>query len=277
MSYSTTISYNDAASLNFDPDLVEISFGALELKANGGLYTTVPQFITSQNQIMVSAISSFTQTVNQPTGTSVRFQLVINAVAYWYNTAALKWEAVDLPQIAVPTQVNTAVQINSNASTLFTDLSIIETRFVGVNVILATTDNSVTPTIGGNIIGYTWVNGNPTTINQCLIYANLSDLVGNLPAISATKPISLIVGSTAAFLHGSKFIVPFSQSVDFDSNGYAQISVIETQTPGIELTFSFSYYNGRSIVNELLFNAIVPNTSTLGINSITTVNPFNFG
>jgi hypothetical protein len=280
MSYDTNISYDDAASFNFNPTFVEIistgfSTFTIQLKdLGGGLVTTVPQLITSQYQVMLSGLTGFTQTLNylNPDGTSELYQFVINGNAYWYNPATTTWEIA-----TGVAQANTAAVINTNAATLFTDIAIFETTYLGLNTILQTTDATVSPSLISNTLSYDWTNGNPAAISNCLVYAYLSDLVGGLPINSLTKPISLIVSSEAAFLHGSKFIMPFSKEVFFNLDGYVEISLIETETPGIPLSFVFKYHDGFSVVNTRLFNAIVPNEATRGLNSLTTVVPYNFG
>jgi hypothetical protein len=78
-------------------------------------------------------------------------------------------------------------------------------------------------------------------------------------------------------MHGSRLVLPFTKKALFDTSGYASFSVIETQTPGVPLSFTFTYFDGRSIVNARLFNTIVPNTPSASINSISTVIPYDFG
>lgn len=274
MSYSTTITYDTAASLNFDDDLVEIGGGVLRLKdQGGGVYTLVPQLVTSQYQIMASAFSTFAQSATTPANTSIGYQVVLNSIAYWYNPTSTDWEAVDTDNASAET--NSASVINTNLSTLFTDLGIIETRYIGINIYLVTTDASARPLLASNTLTYTWANGNPEAIDQCLLYAYAQDLVGDIPG-TATE-VTLHVSNTNGFLHGSKFIMPFTKSVAFNSSGYAEISIIETETPGIPLQFSISFKDGYSKSDVRFINAIVPNTATAGINSLTIVEPYSFG
>lgn len=274
MSYDTNLSYDDAASFNFDPAFVAVVASTLKLKdLGGGTFTTTPQLITSQFRTPSSGLTGFTETVATPSGTAITYQIVLNEVAVFWNSVSEVW----MPVVNTFTDANTHSQINTNAATLFSDLAVFETAYLGLNVILTTTNASATPAVAANDILSSFANGNPTSINQCLVYAYLSDLVGGLPINALSKPISLIVSSEAAFLHGSKLILPFSKEVFFNSDGYVQILLIETQTPGIEIGFAFKYYDGFSATNVRLFNAIVPNVATRGINSLTTVVPFNFG
>lgn len=274
MSYSQTITYDASASLNFDSTLVEVSAGTLRLKdLGGGTYTLTNPVVTSQHQNMLSALSTFTQVATLPANTAVQYQLVLDGQEYWYNSVAAAWGESD----GSFTQSNLASAINSHASTLFSDLGLLVSQYVGLRIFLSTTNASNRPVLTSNTIGYTWSNGNPAVISQCLIFGYLSDLLGGPALPSTAHPINLTVSCDHAFLHGSRLVLPFSQSAAFDNTGYVELSVIETATPGIPLNFAFTYYDGRSLTTAKLFNVIVPNTPTLSIDSLSTVIPYSFG
>lgn len=274
MSYSQTITYNSAASLNFDTSLVEVSGGTVRLKdLGGGVYSLANPVVTSQHQDMMSALSSFVQSATTPANTAVKYQLVINAVSYWYSSVLGRWTASD----ETFSESNTAAEINTNAPDLFTDLALLLPQYIGLRIFLSTTSASARPVLTSNTLGYTFTNGNPAVISQCLLYAYLSDLLGGSTIPSPAHPIRLNVSCDHAFLHGSRLVLPFTQSVEFDTNGYAEISVIETATPGVPLNFTFTFSDGRSTQTAKLFNQIVPNTPTIGINELSTVIPYNFG
>lgn len=274
MSYSSTFTYDSATSLTFDPTIVEVASGTVRLKdLGGGTYSITNPVVTSQYQIMASALTSFTQSATTPANTSVQYQLVIDGQNYWHDPAQAKW-VLATDGFA---QSNSASDINANASTLFSDLALLVSQYIGLRVFLHTSDATARPVLTQNTVGYTWVNGNPAVISQCLLFGYLSDLLGQQPAFNALKPINFVVSSEASFMHGSRFVLPFTKTASFDSSGYVSISVIETTTPGIPLSFGFTYYDGNSIAFAKLFNAIVPNTPTCSINNLSSLQKVNFG
>ncbi len=272
MSYTATITYDNAASLSFNTSLVEVGGGTVRLKdLGGGTYSTARPAVTSQLRFSISALTAFSASQSTPAGSSVAYQVTLGTTSYWYSSAEAAWI-----EASSPSESNTAAEINTNASTLLSDLDLPSPQYFGI-VFYLVSNGTARPAVTSNTLSWTWTNGNLTAISQCLIYAYLSDLLGDVPAYDADKPIKLIVGSANAFLNGSRMVLPFSKEAEFDSDGYAELSIIETTTPGIALEFNLSYYDGRSVSVIRLFNAIVPNQPTASINTLSTVVPYNFG
>lgn len=272
MSYSETITYNSAASLNL-PTGVIVNSGALQLGPVGGPYTAGNFVVTTQHQNTISGLSSFAESSTLPASTAISYQLVLNGVQYWYNASIGSWAVAD----GTIATTNPASVINANASTLFSSLALLVPQYLSLRIWLQTGNTANTPILTSNTIGYTWVNGNPGSISLCTIYGYLSDLLGNNPIPSSGQPITLQVSSPYAFVHTSHLVMPFTKSAQFDNTGYVSIPVIETQTPGVALNFSFTFYNGLSLQTQQLFNAIVPNQPTIQIDSLASSIPFSFG
>lgn len=245
--------------------------GALTLV--GSPYTLTNPVVTSQHQNTISALTSFSESSTLPSNTAIKYQLILNALPYWYNAVDAKWESSD----GTFAQSNTAAIINTNASTLFSNLNLITPQFLGLAIFLSTTNTANTPILTSNTVGYTWTNSNATALNQCLITGYLADLAGNNPLPTVLKPVSFLVGSSRGFFHGTHFVEPFTKVFNFDNAGFLQASVIETATPGVPLNFSLTYWEGLSLKTTKLFNAIVPNQPQININNLSTTYPYDFG
>jgi hypothetical protein len=274
MSYSETLTYNSAASLNFNVNQVQVLAGQLQLLASGGNYPLTNPLVTSQHQNTISALTSFAENSTLPSGCTVTYQLVMGGIPYWYNATNASWALAD----GTFATSNLASVINTNVSTVFSQLALLTNQFLGLNIFLNTTIAANTPILTSNTIGYTWNNSNPTGINQCQITASLSNLLGGLPVPTAAMPASLLISAPYGFFHGTHFIEPFTSTFNFSTvNGTLTASVIETTTPGVPLKFSLSYWDGQSVKTTFLFNAIVPNQAQVNLSNLSTPVQYDFG
>lgn len=270
MSYSDLITYNSATALSFDNTLVQISGGALTLLPP---FTLTNPVVTSQHQNTISALTSFSEVSTLPAFTAIQYQLVLNALPFWYNALNASWESSD----GSFSQSNDAATINAQAALVFSQLNLITSQFLGLNIFLSTTNVLNAPILTSNTIGYSWVNSNATALNQCLITGYLADLAGSYPVPTLVRPIQFLVSCDHGFFHGTRFVEPFTKVFNFNSLGYLSASVIETATPGVKLNFSVTYYDGQSLKSTKLFNAIVPNQAQINLSNLSTTVPYDFG
>lgn len=275
MSFSGVLSYDSATQLNFNTTLVEVASSTLRLKdQGGGVYSTTPQLVTTQHQNTLTSLSSFAESSTLPANTITQYQLVLNGIAYWWNSTLAAWTTSD----STFATSNTPAVINSHASTLFSDLGLLVPQFLTLNIWLSTTVAGSRPVLTSNTIGYGWVNQNPTVINLVTVTGYLADLLGNNPLPTVGSPVNLLVSCDRAFFHGNHFVEPFTKSFAFNtSTGAVSASIIETATPGVKLNFSLSYYDGLSLRNTRLFAAIIPNQAAITLNNIATTLPVDFG
>lgn len=98
--------------------------------------------------------------------------------------------------------------------------------------------------------------------STCVVYCYLEDILG-----------SSVTGATfstegGSFKYGTQFITQSSISVPFNASGYAALTVIETQTPGVYYNFSIEYPISKSF-NQINFGqVIVPNSGVANIATI---------
>lgn len=272
MSYQEIITYDTANALSFNSTLVEVVSGILRLKdLGGGTYSITNPTVTTQHVNVISALTGFSESVTAPSGSGTAYSVQINGINYYWNATTTVWTVAD-GTIAC---TNSASVINSHVSTLFSDLNLIGIQYFALTIFL-TSNGTARALLASDTISYSFTNQNPVTPNQCLLFANLTDLLGNIPAASTTQPIILYVSGYQSFFYGQTLILPFTKTATF-VNGSVQISVIETQTPGVLLEFSISYYDGISRASVKLFNAIVPNVSSAPLSSITRPRNIDFG
>jgi len=271
MSYSETITYNSAASFSFDSTLVQVLAGALTLV--GPPYTLTNPITTSQHQNTISGLTSFSEVSTLPANTAIQYQLVLNAIPYWYNSVLASWQVSN----GTFAQSNPASVINTQAPNLFSQLNLITPQFMGLNIFLNTTNNLNAPILTSNTIGYSWVNSNATAINQCLITGFLADLLGGNPLPTPANPVQLLIGCDRGFMHGNHFVEPFTKIFNFNASGYLSANTIETATPGVKLNFSITYSDGLSLKTTKLVSAIVPNQPQISLSNLTTPVPYDFG
>lgn len=273
MSYSNILSYDSSGAFAFDSTLVEVASSTLRLLDLGAsTYSTADPVTTSQHALMMATFTSFAESATKPAGSEIKYQLVINGSNYYYSSTATLWVASD----GTYSQSNTATEVNANLSTLVANLGLTADFYVGLRVLLHS-NGSARPALTSNTFGYTFTNPSAAVINTCQLYGYLNDLLGAIPTYDATKPTTLIVSSDKAFFHGTKLIMPFTKTANFNSAGLVQLSVIETATPGMKLQVSISFYEGLSRKVVKLYNSIIPNTATLSINNLTTTQAMDFG
>jgi hypothetical protein len=274
VSYSQVLTYDTASNLSFDTSLVEIGGGVLRLKdLGGGTYSTANPVVSTGHRTMLSSLTSFAESKSVTGSDEVKYQVVIGTSTYYYNTSSGAWAVSD----GSYSQSNTAAQLNSNASTLFSGLSLSDNIFFRVNILLHSASGSSRPSLTSNTIGYQFTTSSPSTISQCLVTCYLKNLQSVVPTYDSTKPVTLNVKANRAFMHGNNFIQPFAKSAVFNASGVAQLSIIETTTPTEYLGFYVSYYEGNSVKSVKLFNALVPNSPSADLSSVTSVRDADFG
>lgn len=171
--------------------------------------------IETSSALSIQSIASFAATINEPTNTTLRFQLRIDGVLKYHNGSA--WVASD----GSTTQGNTAAQINSNVGTL----SLGQNSSVKIRIALATTDIEVSPSIDEFTIVYDFggIGAEPTT---CIVWGYYRDISG-IPVSGATVTFSL-VRTKKTYKEASSAIIEKSVSVITDSNGYFEIDLIRS-------------------------------------------------
>ena len=273
MSFSSVMTFGTSGELSFDSTLVEVSGGLVRLKDLGGsTYSQANPTVETQHRIMATSLSAFANSVTTPGTSAIKYQLLINDVAYYYDTGTSLWTAATGANYS---ESNTAAQINSNLSTLFSQLSITQSIYLRVRAFLHSAGSDQC-----SITTNTWTYGMsylaPATIPECSISAYLSDLLGGQYSYDSAKPVTLYASAPRDFMHGSTLIRHFTKTAVFDSSGLATLSLIETETVAEYLKFWVTYYENNTLRQVRFNNAYVPNAPTRTLDQITVVNPVDW-
>lgn len=275
MAFQTVLDYVNANSFDYDGALIEISGGSIRLKDLGGAtYSTANPSITTQHRTMAINFEGYSQTATIPALTQIKFCAVVNDINYWYNSSNARWEVSD----GTYAQSNTGAELNTHGPAMFVDIGILViAAYMRLKVFLHSDNGTARPTLTQSTISFLFENETPTLISECVLTAYLGDLLGDVPTYDSTKPTTLYVACDRGFFHGNKFIFPFTKTVDFDIDGIATMSLIETETPGVKLSFAISYFDGNSRKMTKLFSAMVPNTAAAALDTVTVPRYVDYG
>lgn len=103
----------------------------------------------------------------------------------------------------------------------------------------------------------------------CLVYVWLKDILD--ADIGSVQSAKLSVRLTGNMDYGGYLILPFSKSVNFDSNGYAQIQLAETTSAGGLLVFSIICTIGKTVKQVNFYPAMVPNSGAASLTSFANI------
>jgi hypothetical protein len=252
-------------SVVFPDGSTQESVDNLTLEHTGQQYATDGN-IKVLSSVLASNIEGLTATLNEPTvSQKVRFVADVNGNdMYWDGS---QWAASNCTIV----QSNTLADMNTNLPTLLAG-DVLNDVFM--KVLFETGDQDATPDIDEMTITF---NTTIVEIEECLVSANLENILVNVPTIDPANPPKLHVTATRTFTNGLKTVVKGTQSVDFDSNGMAQISVVTTESVGERLEFGISIPDGRATQWIMFEPAIVPEESSKALEQITEVKKYDFG
>lgn len=108
-----------------------------------------------------------------------------------------------------------------------------------------------------------------STPSQVIVYVWAQDILGN--NIGPSNNAQFSVKPQNGFKWGQNVINVTQAHAIFSSAGYAQLQVVETQTPGVNLIFSISYQNGKTTRQVNFKPVIVPNQGAVSLTSITDI------
>lgn len=222
------------------------------------IYSTANPTILLNSTTAMDGLDGFSEVASKTGSDEVKYTIVVAGQDKYWNGSAWANSA------GTYAQANTAAEIETNKASL--DLS------TGYNVkimaFLHSDDGSTTPTLTSNEISYDFYVAPPMPIAECITYVYLDDLLQDIDDFTAIDA-TFHVKSDVAFEHTGKTIIPFEYDVDFTAGGYAEFSVIETETVDKYLEFRVTYTEDAR-TKEILFNpVIVPNQTTVNLLTIT--------
>jgi hypothetical protein len=259
---TTPIFYNTTSGFTLsDSNKIQILASTANLINNSG-YSEANPNILSSFQMQASALSAFSETASYSGSDNVQYTILINGADYYWNGSG--WVTSN----GTYSQSNTASVINSNcgSSSLATILG--TGSYVQIRAFLHSASGTTTPTLTSIAVTYTFAAIRPSNPAQCTVWVYLEDILGNI--VGSVQNASLGVSQKDPFIYGQFVVAPFTKSVAFNSSGYAQIILDETQTPGYSVQFSITYQTNSTIKQISFIPCVVPNAGACALTSITT-------
>lgn len=260
---TTPIVYNTTSGfLLSNSTLIQIVANSASLVNNAG-YSTANPYVLSTFQMQASAISAFVETATYGGSDNVQYTILINGVDYYWTGST--WTTSN----GTYSQSNTASVINANCGNSALTTALGTGSYVQVRAFLHSNSGNTTPTLAQVALTYTFAAIQPSNPAQCTVWVYLQDILGN--TVGSAQKATLSVNQKDPFIYGGYVVAPFVKSTTFNSNGYAQLILDETQTPGYSVQFSISYLVGDSSLKQIDFvPCIVPNAGSCALTSITT-------
>lgn len=186
----------------------------------------------------------------------VKYNIKIAGIYCYHNGAA--WTVTDGQTYG---ESNTIAEINAALSSL--DLS--DGPEVHLLMFMHSDDGSTTPKISAVAIGYNFANPDAESINECMVYTSLQDILGVTDVTDAT----LIVENPEAFFHGETVIRRSIKEIGVDINGDFKISLTETETVSQKMHFRLRYKDETgNLINHFFGKAVVPNKSQESLSNL---------
>jgi hypothetical protein len=109
------------------------------------------------------------------------------------------------------------------------------------------------------------------SIPTCTITGSLRSLTGLAPGDLSSLNATLYIKNEQSFMYNDNLIAPFELTADFDGSGDVSLACMETETPGQRLNIFVTISEGLSTRTILFDPAIIPNTGTIDLGSLTQV------
>ena len=263
MSTTTTpILYNTTSGFTVsDNTKIQIIANSVSLINNLGYPTTNPNVLESF-KMQASALSGFVETATYSGSDNVQYTILVNGADYYWSGSA--W----VSSAGTYAQSNTASTINSHCADSSMATLLGTGSYVTIRAFLHSATGTTSPSLTGVSLTYTFAAIRPSNPAQCTVWVYLEDILGNI--IGSVQNAQLSVTQKDAFIYGSFLISPSTKFTSFDSTGYAQIILDETQTPGYSVQFSISYQIGKTTKQIDFIPCVVPNAGACALTSITT-------
>lgn len=177
-------------------------------------YPTTGPTIVPNSGVEADELCSFIEDATVSGSDIIRWVLRFDSTDYWWNGAA--WAVAD----GTLGQTNTAAEIHANAMSW--DIS--SGGSIRPIARPVSDDGSTTPSLTSVEFEYSFFISDPGAPDECVVYGWVRDSLGE--AIAGAT----VVWSHDGFEHGVSQLFPDSQTVITESDGYWEISIIETAT-----------------------------------------------
>lgn len=274
-----TITFNSASELSFDTALVEVSGSVVRLKDLGGAtYSTAQPPVRTQHRVLASSISGLSATLSEPALTSVKWQITIDGVAYYWSGDTLLWTQATSSAGGVSfSETSSLSELSTNLGTLLSELAITGSFALGFIVFLKSNNGTARPSVTSITVTYALTYLAGSSISECAISGNVINLLGDAYNPGSSTPAKLCIKNGRSFMHGNKLVLPFEKTATVGSDGTFSIQVIETETVAEKLEIYLQYYENSSLRVIRFIPAMIPNSPTRTLDQVSDVDTQCFG
>lgn len=211
--------------------------------------------IKPTNTLTTNELISIGETVTKPAGTDVKYALCVNGVLKYYDGNA--WVDSDESEA----QLNSIVELNNF------DKLLLESNTLIKPVAFLISDGDETPELSELSLEYNLSPELSEDVNEAIVSLRLDDLSqdsfkGQLQGVLRAVPYGM-------FQIGDKIILDEEIVASFDSNGVAQMNLVQTEGTGSKVEFIAEInLNGKE--RKIRFEPVeIPNLSLVNLLSIT--------
>lgn len=212
-------------------------------------YSTANPSVLVTGSIEIDGLDNFDASISEPAGSAVKFNLKLTATPKYWNGAA--WATADDSY----TQSNTKAEIAANCD----DLDASAGYDYRVRIFLHSDDGSVRPTVTSVTSTYNYFESEPDDADECLVTHWVENLSNLLPDPTAARLIAESVDVQA----GDNFIVGETREANFNSSGYAEVLLYETESSDSYWQFRIEYLDMHGRIRKIdLGRKVVPNAAS---------------
>lgn len=205
---------------------------------------------TPKSNILATELISFFADIAATGLDEIRFALLV-------NNAAIYWDGSNWTDSTGYDQTNTAAEILANLATL--DLG--DGQPINYKFYLHSADGGTTPELLEVEFDFNYFTADIEKPSECLVYGKIFD-ENNLPIEGVT--ISIQPSCSVARYNGTSIVSFETKSTTTNSNGYWEVSLIETSE--MDIAYFFAFIDGDNIKT---FKRSVPNRVSENFSNLT--------
>ncbi len=247
-----TETFDSSARYTLEPGKVQLLGGVAEL-----IEPETSGYLEFLEPYEMDSLTSVAETVTEPASCDVAYQLRIDGTLYYWSGAA--WVESD----GTFAQANTVGTINAQKATL--PLAAAGSK-VFIRAVLSGT-TTATPELSAFTTVYNRDAVEPTTLISCIVHISLKDLLG-AAFENETSNGKFWVKSESPISHSGQIVLGEAQESTF-TDGFAELTIPETETPNKKVRFYVSYDMDGSTKTIAFHPCVIPNWGSANLLDIT--------
>lgn len=241
-------------SIVFPGTNTQSEMSLLSVEVTGQIYPVYASILENTG-VLTDEFKSLAESSTLPGQSEIKYTLRVGGQDFWFTSGA--WQVSD----GTPEQANTLADVNTNALTFAPEADF----SLRLRAVLVSSNEQQTPVLASNTLEYEFFVSDPGAPSRCYVYLWASNILAE--PLPENSQAALIASLPRGFEHPEteRFILPTKAKVLFNSNGFAQLRLIETETAGQLVEFEVQYKRDGKLFVLKLDPAIVPNQDTAAL------------